>query len=730
MSLESGQILNNRFRIAAQLESNAFGSLFRGWDLQGNCPCIIKEVNEEIPGRTNQIAGLAQKLIQLDNPYLQRILAAFHVPGRGMYLVMEYLEGKTLDEVQKDRNGVIDEKEAVKWAAQICSALEVLHNQNPPLIHGKVSPQSITINKLGDAVLGDFSCVMSSQEPMGSDLISTCDSPGYSAPEQHTGKALDVRSDIYSLGAMLYAMLTGKTPLESAKRVEGDSLQAVEKVLPSISPGVARALEHAVSLDPDKRFFNVRAFQNALLSGAGLPNETVLASTGKAQPAVIQNAGSVKTEPVKPKSKWLGWAVAGGVLSLALIAGLVLFIVGIGKDFPGVLGLHPTETAQKKTEKTKKPEKDKVTEEPAAVTEEMPATEEPVVVITEEPATTGQLEIWHSYTDTGAEAFSEIVAAFKKVYPDVSIELTFFNATDIYSVFDIAMASGDGPEMIMLSGDDRSASLLEEGFIKDVSGLISPDLYSDLVEPAVKISEYQGRMLGVPFTMNGVLLYRNVSIIPEAPVNWDDLIGKASTATAGDVTGMVFETGMYFSAGHLYALGGQLLDEYSGEPLFLDDYGVEWMSLMQIVKDAGLPVVNYTEDDADSFRNGKTGMVIDGNWNAQSMAEAVGVQNLVIDEWPEGMSGFVQTELIALVNDPGMEKNEEAASIAFMEFLVSEQAQMIWADVACSNHNLGNGVPVLNDLYVSDPLVEMAMRAYSGGVPFPTHSSMVFSGQL
>jgi ABC-type glycerol-3-phosphate transport system substrate-binding protein len=220
-------------------------------------------------------------------------------------------------------------------------------------------------------------------------------------------------------------------------------------------------------------------------------------------------------------------------------------------------------------------------------------------------------------------------------------------------------------------------------------------------------------------------LYRNASIIPEAPVNWDDLIGKASASTTGDITGMVFETGVYFSAGHLYALGGQLLDEYSGEPLFLDDHGVEWMVLMQNVKNAGLPVVNYSEDDADGFRDGKTGMVIDGNWNAQSMAEAVGVPNLVIDEWPQGMSGFVQAELISLVNDPDMDKNEEVASIAFMEFLASEQAQMIWADVACGNHDLGNGVPVLKDIYIADPLVEMAMRAYSGGVPFPTQPNLV-----
>jgi len=726
MSLESGQILNNRFRVAAQLEKNLYGSLFRAWDLQGQCPCIVKEITAGIPGGIDRWQSLAHALIKLNHPNLQKVIDYSVIPGEGLYLVMEFLEGKTLGEIQNANNGIIEEKEAVTWITQVCGALDLLHKQNPPLIHGSVNPQSIFVTKNGKAVLADFSCALFIHEPGQKEQAPECYKAGYSAPEWHTGKAVDVRSDIYSLGATLYSVLTGIIPQESEKRVEEDSLQAVEKVLPALSPGVARALEHAVSLEPDRRFFNVRAFQNALLSGAGLPVETIPASTGQAPVVVHQNAGIGNAEPVKTKRKWLGWVIAGGVLSLVVIASLILFVVGIGKDFPGMIGLHPTETAQKKVEKTKKPEKEKETEEAVEETEEMPATEEPVIIVTEEPATPVQLEIWHSYSDTAADAFSEIIAAYTNIYSNVSIEQKYVDAMDMYSMFETAMAAGDGPTMIMLVGGDRSASLYDEGYLKDVSGLLSPSLYSNLNEHALEIAQYRDGILGVPFNINGVLLYRNAAIVPEPPSNWDDLIGKATAATAGDITGMVFETGLYFSVGHLYGLGGQLLDEYSGEPLFLDDYGVAWLNAMQSVRDAGLPMVNYTEEDVDSFRDGKTGMIIDGNWNAQSMAEAIGAQNLVIDEWPDGMSGFVQTELISLVNDPEMYKNEEAASIAFMEFLVSEQAQMIWADVACSNHDLSSGVPVIKDLYVADPLVEMAMRAFSGGVPFPTQSQMVF----
>lgn len=728
MSLESGQILNNRFRVAAQLEKDSYGSIFRAWDLQGDCPCMVKEIFKGIPGGIDRYVNLAQRLVLLDNPNLQKILAYSLIPGQGMYLVFEHLEGKTLDEVQEERNGVIDEKEAVRWAAQIAGALDALHSLNPPLIHGNVSLKSITINKQGNAVLGDFSCIMVQQNPLPIGLKLACDSPGFSAPEWHTEKAVDVRSDVYSLGAVLYSMLTGIIPQQSAEKMTHDAWQAVDSVNPSTSPGVARVIEHAVSLDPDRRFFNVKAFQNALLAGAGLPLESIPGVPRQIHAVVRQDSGSLKAELAKSKKKWLGWVIAGAVVSLAAIAGLILFVFGIGEDFPGILGLHPTETAQKKVEKTRKVDKDedRESEEAAEATEEMPATEEPVVVITEEPATEIQLEIWHSYSGTAAEALTEILAAFGESHPYISIMPTYFEATNMYSMFDTAMAAGDGPAMIITAGVDRSFELLDEGYLKDVSGLISPSLFSGMNEQVVDTVKQNNILIGVPIFQNGVLLYRNSSIIPESPQNWDDLIAKASAATTGDTTGMIFETGLFFSAGHLYALGGQLLDQDSGVPLFLDDYGVAWLNEMKKGKDAGLPMSNYIDGDTNEFKSGKVGMIIDGSWSAASLSEAIGVENLVIDSWPEGMSGFVLSDVVSLVNNGRNNKNEEAASIAFMEFLVSEQAQMIWADVACSNHELGSGVPILKDLYVADPLVEMAMHAFSGGVSFPYNPQMVF----
>lgn len=726
MALVSGQLVSNRFRVAAQIEKRAFGAIFRGWDLQDNRACLVEEITEMYPGGMARLQQLVQALKLVRHPHLQKIIDFAVVPGEGMYVVMEFLEGESLETIQAKQAGAFEEKQAVKWTAQVCGALDNLHKMVPPIIHGAVQPCNIFIDKQGNAFLANVPEAMVLTGSRRSETVTPAFSQEYSAPEWEAGQAIDGRSDIYSLGLVLYGMLTSLPPQPAAERIKMDACVAADTVNATVSPGVARALEHAMSLNPETRFFNAIAFRNALLAGAGLKAEELPAASQSEPSEDNRNrpAPAAAGMPVKKKRKWLGWVITGGVLSLAVIAGLVLFIVGIGKDFPGVLGLHPTETAQKKTEKTKKPEKVKVTEEPVAATEEMPATEEPVVVITEEPATTVQLEIWHSYTDIAGAAITDIIDSFTRQHPEISIVQTYVPYEDWDSRFDLAMSSGEGPSLIIKAGDGRGATYYDEGIVKDVSAVISPDVLARINGPAQELVSYRNGMIGVPFTINGVLLYRNKSIISEAPLNWDDMIAKAKAATAGNTHGMIFESALFYSAGHLYALGGQLIDPYTGEPRFLDDYGAAWLSHMQTVRDAGIPITNYQDEDQAGFKNGTVGMIIDGGWYAGNIADAVGADNLVIDPWPVGMSGFVTSEVVYLVNNGPLDAREEQASIEFMEYLVSEPAQMIWAEVACSNQNLGIGVPVLQDLYVSDPLLTMIMTALGGGVNFPVQPNM------
>ena len=163
------------------------------------------------------------------------------------------------------------------------------------------------------------------------------------------------------------------------------------------------------------------------------------------------------------------------------------------------------------------------------------------------------------------------------------------------------------------------------------------------------------------------------------------------------------------------ALGGNLLDATSGAPLFNDAAGVEWLTKIKSVKDAGLPVENNNDNDANLFKAGKAGIIIDGVWNAGAYAEAIGADNLVIDVWPTGMSGYVQNDNMYLTSSAAGE--DAVSSEKFMEYFVSVDAQKIWAETA-------KGIPVTNGVEVTDPLSKMAIAAFAGGVPFPVIPQM------
>ena len=163
------------------------------------------------------------------------------------------------------------------------------------------------------------------------------------------------------------------------------------------------------------------------------------------------------------------------------------------------------------------------------------------------------------------------------------------------------------------------------------------------------------------------------------------------------------------------ALGGNLLDATTGAPLFNDAKGVEWLTKIKSVKDAGLPVENNNDNDANLFKAGKAGIIVDGVWNAGAYAEAIGADNLVIDVWPTGMSGYVQNDNMYLTSSAA--DADAVSSEKFMEYFVSVEAQKIWAETA-------KGIPVTNGVEVTDPISEMAIAAFAGGVPFPVIPQM------
>jgi arabinogalactan oligomer/maltooligosaccharide transport system substrate-binding protein len=256
--------------------------------------------------------------------------------------------------------------------------------------------------------------------------------------------------------------------------------------------------------------------------------------------------------------------------------------------------------------------------------------------------------------------------------------------------------------------------------ISDVNGLFSGELLARFSPPALEQGQYKSAQLGLPNSLQGVVIYRNRSIIPESADTFDDLLSLAASFTEGDTIGAVLERGFFYSGGHLDGIGGSLLGD-DGLPEFNDVKGIEWVNLLQDFELSG--ATTYLSDrDLELFREGRVGIVIDGTWNLNDLAEAVGEQDLVIDPWPtygdDALSGYVQSEHVFL--NPNISDHNLDATLLFVEYFSSPEAQTILAGVGF--------IPAVTDLQLtgeaSQRHLTQAMIALAGGSGYPVVPEM------
>jgi maltose-binding protein MalE len=336
-----------------------------------------------------------------------------------------------------------------------------------------------------------------------------------------------------------------------------------------------------------------------------------------------------------------------------------------------------------------------------------------------EEAVTGTVSLWQSWKENEIESLNEVIAAFQAKNPDVSFDTLYVPFDDLRGKYETAAATGGGPS-VLIGAADWGPALFDAELIADVRGFTSAPFLASINEAALGAVKYKGALIGLPQTIKGVVMYRNPSVVAEAPATFDDLIAAAQAATEGDVVGADLEAGFFFSAAHLNGIGGQLMDG-KGDPLFNDEKGVEWLNLFLMAQDAGIPGEYYTDNDVNLFKAGKAGVVIDGTWNMAGFAEALGADNVVIDPWPthgDGhLSGYVQTENIYMSTNA--EGSDQMAAWAFMEFFLSPEAQALLADPTRAGH-----IPAIAGVEIADPLMVQATEAFAGGTAFPVIPEM------
>jgi len=264
MPLNIGQILNNRYRIDGLVAKGGFGAVYRAYDFALDRPCALKENLETDPGAHGQFKLEAKVLGNLSHANLPRVIDHFVIPRQGQYLVMDFVEGENL-QVMLDRvGGPLSESQVLPWIEQICDALSYLHSQDLPIIHRDIKPLNIILLPDGQAVkLVDFGIIKVGSGPTA--RAARAATEGYSPPEQYHGTT-DARSDVYALGATLYALLTGQQPPASTDRAAGVFLPPPRSINPGISPHIESAISKAMALSQADRYQTIDEFKSAFQS--------------------------------------------------------------------------------------------------------------------------------------------------------------------------------------------------------------------------------------------------------------------------------------------------------------------------------------------------------------------------------------------------------------------------------------------------------------------------------
>ena len=265
MTLKTGDIIQNRYRIVRLVGQGGFGAVYRAWDINVSQPVALKENLGVEAEAQRQFEREATLLAGLRHPNLPRVTDHFIVPGQGQYLVMDYVEGQSLAALLTERGGPLPEADAVAWIQQVCDALTYLHTRRPPIIHRDIKPENVIINSDRRAILVDFGIskvyVEGGQTTIGAMAVT----PGYSPPEQYGGISTEARSDVYAVAATLYKLLTGQTPPESVAVMAMEvRVPTVRELNPAVRATTAQAIERAMTPTMSRRTPSAADFAAAL----------------------------------------------------------------------------------------------------------------------------------------------------------------------------------------------------------------------------------------------------------------------------------------------------------------------------------------------------------------------------------------------------------------------------------------------------------------------------------
>lgn len=357
-TLPIGSIIAGRYQIERLLGRGGFGAVYLVRDQRvRNNVFALKEVIDPNKRERDRFTFEAELLKRVDHPSLPRVYRVFEddVHDRA-YMLMDYIEGSNLEKLRVQQpNKQFSVQRVLTIMGPIMDAVSYLHRQHPPIIHRDIKPANIIVPASdAEAVLVDFG-IAKEFDPDSTTTAVRHASPGYGAPEQYA-TGTNTRTDIYGLGATMYALLTGVVPQDAFYRTTQlgsrgvDPLEPIERYAPNVPQHVSNAIYRAMAVDKENRFPTVQEFWRALNAGAPeqdsvLPSAAPVAAplagaalaspTYRVTPAPFTGEATTAVSPERRNARrrigaWL-------LLLLALLIG----VVAAALLLPSLLGRHP-----------------------------------------------------------------------------------------------------------------------------------------------------------------------------------------------------------------------------------------------------------------------------------------------------------------------------------------------------------------------------------------------------
>jgi serine/threonine-protein kinase len=334
--LANGTLIDNRYTVKSRIGSGGMADVYLCDDQHLGRPVALKVMHERFsadPAFVQRFEREAQAAAGLQHKNVVNVFDRGQV-GNTYYIAMEYLPGRTLKDVV-NAMGALDPKLAIHITLQILAAARFAHTKG--IVHRDIKPQNVMIDDEWNVKVTDFGIA---HNPEGGDITQTGQMVGtaqYISPEQAQGKPVSNASDLYSVGVVLFELLTGKVPFDGDSSV-AIALQHINEpppkpssVNPSVPPVLDAVVAKAMAKSPVERYASADEFSAAL--------ERAQSNLG-ADPGKTEVRGAVAAAPETTKdNKQRNWIIAGCVIAGLLLAGLAYFLLAGNKaEVPNVVG--------------------------------------------------------------------------------------------------------------------------------------------------------------------------------------------------------------------------------------------------------------------------------------------------------------------------------------------------------------------------------------------------------